>query len=125
MKLLLDTHAWLWWLSDAEQLDEAARAMIGARENLVVVSAATVWEVSIKRARGHLGFDGDPVSLVAEGGFEPLSISLVHASAAGALPPHHRDPFDRMLVAQAQIEGLTVITRDPSFQAYEVATLSA
>jgi PIN domain nuclease of toxin-antitoxin system len=125
MKLLLDTHAWLWWLSDAEQLDDGARAAIGARENLVVISAATVWEVSIKRARGELGFDGDPVAAVADGGFEPLPVSLAHAAAAGSLPPHHRDPFDRMLIAQAQIEDLMVITRDPSFDAYEVALLSA
>jgi PIN domain nuclease of toxin-antitoxin system len=125
VKLLLDTHTWLWWLSDADQLDGSARTAIAARENLVVVSAATIWEVAIKRARGTLGFDGDPVSLVAEGGFEPLSISLVHAAAAGDLPPHHRDPFDRMLVAQARIEGLTVVTRDPVFGRYDVPVLAA
>lgn len=125
MKILLDTHVWLWWLSDAEQLDDAARRAITARENLAVISAATVWEVSIKRARGKLGFDGEPVSAVANGGFEPLPISMAHAAAAGALPQHHRDPIDRMLIAQAQIEGLTVLTRDPSFDAYDVPLLSA
>jgi PIN domain nuclease of toxin-antitoxin system len=125
VKLLLDTHAWLWWLSDAKELGEPARTAIGSLDNLVVVSAATVWEVGIKRARGKLSFDGDPVDEVARGGFEPLPISLAHAAAASALPPHHRDPFDRMLIAQAQIEGLTVITRDASFDAYEVALLSA
>jgi PIN domain nuclease of toxin-antitoxin system len=125
VKLLLDTPTWLWWLSDVDQLDDTARAAVAARENLVVVSAATIWEVVVKRARGKLRFDGDPVPLVAEGGFEPLSISLAHAAAAGGLPPHHRDPFDRMLVAQAQIEGLTVVTRDPAFGRYEVPVLAA
>lgn len=125
MKFLLDTHTWLWWLSDVEQLHDVARQTIAERENLVVVSAASVWEVSIKRARGRLGFDGDPVGVVADQGFEPLPISLSHSAAAGALPLHHRDPFDRMLIAQAQIEDLTVITRDVSFAAYEVALLSA
>lgn len=125
MKLLLDTHTWLWWLSGAEQLDPQAREAIAAPENLVAVSAATIWEVAIKRSRGKLGFEGEPVAAVADGGFEPLAISLAHAAAAGALPRHHRDPFDRMLIAQAQMEGLTVVTRDPSFDAYEVALMGA
>jgi PIN domain nuclease of toxin-antitoxin system len=125
VKLLLDTHVWLWWLSDAAQLDGSARTTIAARENLVVVSAATIWELSIKRARGRLVFDGDPVAAVAEGGFEPLPIALGHAAEAGRLPRHHRDPFDRMLVAQARAEGLTLVTRDPVFDRYEVPVLAA
>ncbi len=125
MKLLLDTHTWLWWLSDPDQLGHQARTAIAERDNLVVISAATVWEVSIKRSRGKLGFDGDPVLAAVDGGFEPLAISMSHAAAVGTLPPHHRDPFDRMLIAQARSEGLTIITRDPSFEAYEVALLSA
>jgi PIN domain nuclease of toxin-antitoxin system len=125
MKLLLDTHAWLWWLSDPEQLDAEASRAIAAPENLVAVSAATVWEVANKRSRGKLGFEGEPVVAVAEGGFEPLPISLAHAAAAGALPRHHPDPFDRMLIAQAQIEGLTVVTRDRAFDNYEVDLMGA
>jgi PIN domain nuclease of toxin-antitoxin system len=124
MNLLLDTHVWLWWLSDPERLGQATRTAISTRENLVAVSAASIWEVAIKRTRGKLDFDGDPVAAVAEGGFEPLGIALGHAAAAGALPPHHRDPFDRMLIAQAQIEGLTVVTRDPVFTAYDVPVLT-
>lgn len=125
MRLLLDTHAWLWWLSDPDQLDPATAAHIASPEHLVAVSAASVWEVVIKRARGRLRFDGDPVAVVTDSGFEALAISLVHAARAGDLPPHHRDPFDRMLVAQAAIEGLTIVTRDPAFEAYEVPLLAA
>jgi PIN domain nuclease of toxin-antitoxin system len=125
VKYLLDTHIWLWWLSDPDALADETVSAIGAPENLVVVSAASVWEVAIKRARGRLQFDGDPVEAVADGGFEPLPITLDHAAAAGSLPAHHRDPFDRMLVAQAQIEDLTVITRDPSFDVYDVRLRTA
>jgi PIN domain nuclease of toxin-antitoxin system len=77
------------------------------------------------RARGRLTFEGDPSAAVVDGGFEPLPISMAHAAAAGELPPHHRDPFDRMLVAQSRLEGLTVVTRDPAFAAYEVPLLAA
>lgn len=125
MKLLLDTHAWLWWLSDPEQLTQQALNRIASPNHLVAVSAASVWEVVIKRARGRLRFDGDPVAAVVDSGFEPLAINLAHAARAGDLPPHHRDPFDRMLVAQAEIEGLTIVTRDPAFDAYEVSLLAA
>lgn len=120
MKYLLDTHVWLWWLSDPDELGDETVSLIAAPEHLVAVSAASVWEVTIKRARGRLRFDGDPVEAIVAGGFEPLPMSLEHAAAAGDLPPHHRDPFDRMLVAQARIEDLTIITRDPSFAAYDV-----
>jgi PIN domain nuclease of toxin-antitoxin system len=125
MKLLLDTHAWLWWLSDDRALGSSARRAIADRRNVVAVSAASVWEVTIKRARGRLGFEGDPAGAVLDGGFEPRPISLAHAGAAGDLPPHHRDPFDRMLAAQAVAEGLTLVTHDPVFGRYDVPVLPA
>lgn len=122
MNLLLDTHALLWWLAGAP-MDGEARRRIAEPAALVMVSAATVWEVAIKRALGKLSFDGSMVDHVEDAAFEPLPISLEHAERAGRLPPHHRDPFDRMLVAQAQAEALTVVTRDPAFDAYEVDVL--
>lgn len=121
MSLLLDTHALLWWLANAP-MSADARSRIADAETLVVVSAATLWEIGIKRGMGKLEVEGS----LDEGlrHFEPLSISWDHATAAAALPPHHRDPFDRMLIAQAQIEGLTLVTRDAALAAYDVALLA-
>ena len=122
MTLLLDTHALLWWLADIE-LGDDARAAIADPDALVVVSATSIWEMSIKRQLGKLDIPGDITSTVADAGFDLLPIEGSHAASAGALPPHHRDPFDRMLIAQAQLEALTLVTRDPAFAAYEVETL--
>lgn len=122
MNLLLDTHALLWWLAD-EELSAPARAAIADPDRLVAVSAATVWEISIKRQLGKLEAPNDLLDAIAASGFEPLDITIGHADAAGALPPHHRDPFDRMLVAQARAEGLAIVTRDPAIEAYGVDTL--
>ena len=122
MNLLLDTHALLWWLAGAP-MDREVRARISESSALVAVSAASVWEANVKQALGKLRFDGSLLDHVHQGGFEPLPISLEHAERAGRLPLHHRDPFDRMLVAQAQAEGLTLVTRDPAFDAYEVEVL--
>lgn len=91
---------------------------------LVVVSAASVWEMAIKADLGKLRVEGSMVEHVAAEGFEPLPISLLHAERAGSLPLHHRDPFDRLLVAQAQLEHLTLVTRDPVFGDYEVDVLA-
>lgn len=123
MNLLLDTHALLWWLRGAPLRDEAHEA-IADQTNLVAVSAASVWEASIKKALGKLRFKESLVEAVVAASFEPLAVSAAHAERAGALPPHHRDPFDRMLVAQAQVEGLTIVTRDTSFNAYDVSVLA-
>lgn len=125
MKLLLDTHVWLWWMGEPDRLASGTHAAIASPTHLVVVSAASVWEVAIKRRVGKLRFEDDPVAAVERGGFEPLSISPAHAAAAGDLPMHHRDPFDRMLVAQARAEGLTIVTGDPSFGPYDVPLLAA
>lgn len=123
MKLLLDTHALLWWLAD-EELADGARRAIAAPENLVVVSAASVWEISIKRSLGKLRIGEDLLGAIGGSGFEPLAITLGHAEAAGALPRHHDDPFDRMLIAQARSLDLTVVTRDRVFDRYDVAVLA-
>ncbi len=87
-------------------------------------SAASIWEIEIKRAQGKLEVPGTFISLVERSGFESLPISFEHAVGAGRLPPHHRDPFDRMLVAQARLESLTLATSDPAIRRYDVATLA-
>lgn len=124
MRLLLDSHAFLWWLADDSRLKDVARREISDPESLVFVSAATIWELTIKAALGRLeSGDTDLVEEIAENGFVELSITARHAEKAGRLPRHHDDPFDRMLVAQAMVEGLTCVTRDPEFSKYAVPTL--
>lgn len=122
MDLLLDSHALIWWVGD-QDLDAPATRRMSDPATRVFVSAATVWEITIKEKIGKLRLDGDLLAEIGANGFEPLPISLEHGRAAGALPLHHRDPFDRLLVAQAQIEGLTLVTRDPKLDAYEVDIL--
>ena len=125
MRLLLDTHALLWALSDPERLAEAAREALRDGGNEVLGSAASAWELAIKRATGKLTAPDDLLEVTAAAGFDWLPISARHATVAGALPPHHRDPFDRMLVAQARLESLTLVTRDQRFAAYGVELLAA
>ena len=122
MRLLLDTHALLWWLAD-EGLTDQAREAIADPANLVMVSAASAWEISIKKALGKLTAPDDLERQVQESGFIALPIGLAHGIAAGQLPRRHDDPFDRMLIAQAFAEGLTIVTRDKRFAEYEVAML--
>ena len=124
MRLLLDTHALLWWLAD-EGLNAPAREAIADPANLVAVSAASAWEISIKKTLGKLTAPDDLEHQVQEGGFVALPISLAHGVAAGRLPRHHEDPFDRMLIAQAMAEGLTIVTRDKHFDAYGVPLQTA
>ncbi len=123
MRLLLDTNVFLWWQWRDPLLPAAARVAIEDGENDVVVSAATIWEIGIKRRIGKLDFDGSAVTACSDAGFELLDMTASHAEAAGDLPRHHGDPFDRMLIAQARLEHLTVVTRDPQFGAYEVPVL--
>ncbi len=123
MSLLLDTHALLWWLSGAP-LSPAATERIADSDTLVAVSAASIWEIAIKTTIGKLRMDGSVAAEASREGFEPLAITWAHAERAGALPGRHRDPFDRMLIAQAQAEGLTVVTRDAAFAAYDVDVLA-
>ena len=125
MRLLLDTHALLWWLADDPALSEPARAAIMNEANAVYVSAASAWEIAIKAAAGKLVAPGDLEAQLRHHRFDPLPITLNHALAAGALPNHHQDPVDRMLVAQAMAEGLTIATRDRRIPRYGVATLGA
>ena len=116
----------LWAVGEPRRLRPAARAEIEDSENDVLVSAVSVWEAAIKRNLGRL--EVMPDDLHAElrlAAFVPLSITIEHGLAAGALPLHHGDPFDRMLIAQAQLEGLTIVTRDRRFAAYDVALLPA
>ena len=122
MNLLLDTHVLLWWLVDAP-LPPDVRSRMADPDVLVAVSAATLWEIAIKRALGKLRLEGSIAGHVDSAGFESLPISPEHAERAGDLPAHHRDPFDRMLVAQAQTEGLTLVARDPIFAMYDVDVL--
>lgn len=124
MKLLLDSHAFLWWLAEDPKLKAEARQAVADPVSVVHVSAATVWELSIKAALGKLDLDGANLAEEIEANdFVELPITARHSLAAAALPSHHQDPFDRMLIAQAQIEGLTIVTRDPAFRAYGVALL--
>lgn len=124
MRLLLDTHILLWWLTDDPLLPTAARGAITDRQSAVYVSTATVWEIAIKRSLGRLDFPLDEMEgILADEGFNPLPIAVAHAARAGSLPAIHRDPFDRMLVAQAQVEGLTVVSVDSMVRRYAVAIL--
>jgi PIN domain nuclease of toxin-antitoxin system len=121
-RLLLDTHVFLWWRSDSRKLKATARQAI-ARADLVFVSAASAWEAAIKIALGRLRIPDSIEAGVVASGFEKLPIGFPHAEAAARLPAHHADPFDRMLVAQAQIEGLTLVTHDRRLGRYEVELL--
>jgi len=124
MNLSLDTHALLWWLDDSPALGQSARTAMMDDRNIVVVSAAVVWEIQIKQALGKLDIDSSFLDVVRGQGFELLSITADHAYAVGELPMHHRDPFDRLIIAQALLEGLTVVTRDPLFAKYAVPVIS-
>ena len=124
-RLLLDTHVFLWWLNDDPALGEHARGEISNGRNHVYVSAATVWEMSIKRALGKLRAPGDIEAVVEAERFIKLNISLRHGEQAGALPPFHRDPFDRMLIAQAQSDNLILVTADDQFEQYGASLMKA
>lgn len=125
MNLLLDTHVFLWWLADDRRLTASARAAIERDDASVYVSAASAWEISIKAALGKLKpRDLDVPAEIEAGGFLELPIRSRHAQEAGRLPRHHADPFDRMLVAQARVEGLTLVTYDPAIDAYDVPRLA-
>jgi PIN domain nuclease of toxin-antitoxin system len=122
---LLDAHALLWWLADDPTLDNGARSAICDPASDVLVSAATVWEIGIKRALGKLEAPDGVRDAIDRVGFVGLPVTLQDAEAAGALQAHHRDPFDRVLVAQATRLGAIVITRDAAFRPYGIPTLRA
>ena len=124
MKVLLDTSILLWWVTGAERLSDRARWVIEDAGNEVFVSVASAWEIAIKAERGRLTLplpaERYVPDLLGRFGFKPLDIALTHALRAGALPMHHRDPFDRLLVAQAQLEEMPVVTADPAIGRYDV-----
>jgi PIN domain nuclease of toxin-antitoxin system len=122
-RLLLDSHVYLWWITATPMSAQAARAIRDADE--IYVSVATAWELTIKVAAGKLRLARPIPESLADNGFGELPILLRHTEALAALPNHHRDPFDRILVAQALAEGLTLVTRDPQLARYPVAVLRA
>ncbi|MGH2944798.1 MAG: type II toxin-antitoxin system VapC family toxin [Solirubrobacteraceae bacterium] len=123
MKLLLDTHAALWFLSGSEHLGKSAQRHLTDDANRVLLSAAVVWEVAIKRSLGKLVVPEEYLSLLLGAGVQPLPVSTDHAAAVEGLPRHHRDPFDRMLVAQASIEGAALVSGDAAMRPYGVTLI--
>ena len=127
MRVLLDTHAVLWWNVDDARLSDAARELIRDGRNEIVVSAASVWEMAIKAAKGRLDL---PTTIdryiddrLRRNRWSPLPIDTRHVIRAATLPEHHRDPFDRALIAQAQVEGLPIVTMDAAITRYDVETI--
>jgi PIN domain nuclease of toxin-antitoxin system len=125
MRLLLDSHVLLWWLDGAERLSGEAVTAIGSSDNDVLVSAASLWELMIKQSIGKLKVEGDLRQHAKEQWFHELPVTGRHAAEVAFLPWHHGDPFDRMLVAQARCEGLTLVTVDHAVQEYDVSVLPA
>ncbi|HEY6568889.1 MAG TPA: type II toxin-antitoxin system VapC family toxin [Candidatus Limnocylindrales bacterium] len=127
MRVLLDTHAFLWSVTDDRRLSSAVREIVADPENDVLFSAASALEISLKAARGRLELpeqtDTYVTTRIAAFGFVPLAISVSHAIRAGALPPIHADPWDRLLTAQAQMEGVAILTRDALIRRYDVETI--
>ena len=125
MKLLIDTHILLWMAGEPERLSPSAAAALVDPANEVFVSAVSVWEIAIKRALGRLMFPLERLdALLAEMVVEVLDLTAAHAVAAGSLPRHHDDPFDRALVAQARTEGMTLVSVDQAVARYDVPVLS-
>ena len=127
MKLLLDTPTFLWWVAGSDELSCKARSAVGSARNECFVSVASGWEIAIKVSLGKLRIDGAldrflPEQLAANG-FQALAIDFRHTALVATLPFHHRDPFDRLLVAQAQVEGLAIVTSDPLIARYGVETI--
>lgn len=124
MRVLVDTHAFLWWLAGNTRLPDAARDVIGDADNDVLVSAASAWEITIRHRLGRLPgasvVAGDVMAAIEDHGFQPLAITVAHAERAGRLPGSHRDPFDRMLIAQALAQDLPLVSNESLFDRYGV-----
>ena len=123
MRLLLDTHVLIWWLEGGKNITPKVQDQISRPNNDVFISAASAWEIAIKKNSGKLKTPDDLEEQIKRHAFTPLPIELSHALRAGALPLHHRDPFDRMLVAQCQIEDLSLVTHDTKLSMYDVLVL--
>jgi PIN domain nuclease of toxin-antitoxin system len=123
LKLLLDTHAALWFLSGDERLGENARRHLTDDTNRVLLSAAVVWEIAIRGALGKLVVPDDYLALLLDAGVQPLAVSVAHAAGVEHLPPHHRDPFDRMLVSQTTIEAGALVSRDDALRPYGITLI--
>ena len=129
MRILLDTQCWLWLVSAPARLSERARSLVASTDTELYLSAASAWEIAIKYALGKLRLPEPPARYVPSRleatRVSAMSIELGHALAVATLPRHHRDPFDRLLIAQAQLEDLPILTADPVFASYDVATIAA
>jgi PIN domain nuclease of toxin-antitoxin system len=129
VKLLLDTHVWLWMALAPQHLGDDSRSMLEDRGNALFLSIASAWEIVVKDARGKLDLPMDAPtylrSRLARSGAELLNLSLDHLFALDSIPYHHRDPFDRVLVAQAKVEGMTLMSADPRVLAYPILTADA
>jgi len=127
MKLLLDTQVWIWLLADPDRLSRSAHAALVAADNQLYLSPASTSECSVKFTAGRLVLDGSPEALLQEAivasGVLPLPIEHSHALQTARLPAHHRDPFDRMLIAQAQVERMTLVSADEQLTRYDVEIL--
>ncbi len=118
MQYLIDTHILLWWLAGDERLSAPAQEIIGKSDHIIYVSSASLWEISIKKSLGKLQLNYDLEKVLKENDFTILSITQNHACSIEALPPHHRDPFDRMLITQAMCEKIQLITHDKELAVY-------
>lgn len=129
MRVLLDTQVWLWMLAAPERLSRRARLLVVSSDNELVLSAASAWEIAIKFALGKIQLPEAPIEyiprLMTRTGVTPLPVHHRHALHVATLPAHHRDPFDRLLVAQAQLELLPILTADRVFRSYDVKVVSA
>ena len=129
MRILLDTHVWLWMVMAPDRLSAAARRLVSSSDTERVLSAASTWEMAIKYRLGKLKLPGDPAKLapewMARTKIEPLAVLHRHALHVASLPPHHHDPFDRLLIAQAHLEELPVLTSDPQFERYDITVKRA
>ena len=120
MRILLDTHYLLWWLGATPELGAKAQEIISEPANLIFFSVASLWELRIKEGVGKIVLPDTFAEVLSQQSFEALSINAIHTEALRGLPLHHRDPFDRMLVAQAKTERLTILTRDRAIASYDV-----
>jgi PIN domain nuclease of toxin-antitoxin system len=129
MNVLVDTHVWIWSLADPDRLSKECRKLLSSSRNVVYLSAASAWELAIKAALGKIDLP-EPVETyvptrMARQGITALPVTHAHALRVSTLPPYHRDPFDRLLVAQALVERLPILTADPAFDRYDVSVIPA